>query len=220
MLNKIWMKIIVGVIVAGILTGGIFYYQYRMALKNTADKEISQLLARVSKLIILPHEIPTVATVTDMTKLESQKFFKNSLNGDKVLIYPLAFKAVLYRPSKNIIVEVASVQSGDTVGLQAQNTVSPEVKKYYKVALLNGSSVAGAADKLKKNIKGDNLEIVTDKAESRDYLRTIIINVGNVDDEVVTQLAENTGAKVMNSLPVVETVSGYDVVIIVGKDKL
>lgn len=75
-----------------------------------AQAEVDALTAQVGKLINLPtDEKPTVATVTDASKVKDQSFFKNAQNGDKVFIYQKAQKAILYRPSENRIIEVGAV---------------------------------------------------------------------------------------------------------------
>lgn len=72
--------------------------------------EVDATVLKVGKLITLPSdEKPTVATVTDASKVKDQQFFRNAENGDIVLIYTKAQKAILFRPEKNIIVEVGAV---------------------------------------------------------------------------------------------------------------
>ena len=97
--------------------------------------EVDQLVSEVGKLIALPSdEKPTVATVTDVEKLKEQPFFKNAQNGDKVLIYTNAKKAILYRPNEKRIVEVGAVninqaspspESSPTATPQATKTPTP-----------------------------------------------------------------------------------------------
>lgn len=96
-----------------------FYRQYQnvqLKLQNpteAAKQEAQDITKAVGKLIELPGgEEPTVATVTDVTKLSDQAFFAQAQNGDKVLIYAKAAKAVLFRPSTNKIIEVAPVNIG------------------------------------------------------------------------------------------------------------
>lgn len=72
------------------------------------SSEARSLIAKVSKLIVLPsNEQPTIATVTDLGALKDQLFFAQAHIGDKVLIYSVAKKAILYNPSENRIIEVA-----------------------------------------------------------------------------------------------------------------
>ena len=75
--------------------------------EEAAKAENSKLLREVSKFMILPDEEPQVATVLDKEKLLDQPFFANAENGDKILAYPKAQKAILYRPSIGKIIEVA-----------------------------------------------------------------------------------------------------------------
>lgn len=78
------------------------------AVPAADQEEVKNLVAAVGALIILPeNETPTVATVSDPSKLKEQPFFNHSEVGDKVLIYSEALKAVLYRPSTGKIVEVS-----------------------------------------------------------------------------------------------------------------
>ena len=56
---------------------------------------------------------PVVGTVNDANSLaEQQKFFINSQNGDKVLIYQ--DKAIIYRPSENKLINVGPVYIDST----------------------------------------------------------------------------------------------------------
>lgn len=110
-----------------IVAGAYYYTQYNSLntiLKNpnvAVEKQTKQLTDQVGKLILLPtDEQPTIATVTDASKLKDQSFFKNAKNGDKVLIYVKAKKAILYDPAKNVIVDVAPVNIA-----QNQQQVAP-----------------------------------------------------------------------------------------------
>ena len=68
-----------------------------------------QVVDRVSKLMLVPSETPVVAVVSDLSKLKGQLFFANAEEGDVVLMFPHAQKAVLYSPSLNKIIEVAPI---------------------------------------------------------------------------------------------------------------
>jgi len=136
-INKILLIIIFLVLIGGIV---YFYTQYRNSKieieKLTKDQdslaslEAKKLVDTVAELIVLPDESPTVATITDITKLKHQEFFANAKNGDKVLIYNQSKKAILYRPSVNKIIDIAPVNLGgqhsqETATGQAQLQIQP-----------------------------------------------------------------------------------------------
>ena len=96
-----------------IASGAAFYfYQQANILKletstTVAPEEVTAITLKVGKLILLPDEIPTVATVSNPEKLKDQLFFARAKAGDKVLVYTIAKKVYLYDPVNNIIVNVA-----------------------------------------------------------------------------------------------------------------
>ena len=79
-----------------------------------AQQENAKIIDMVGKLVLLPEdETPTIATVTDPAKLKAeQAFFARAEDGDKVLIYTRALKAIMYRPRTNKIIEVAPLVIG------------------------------------------------------------------------------------------------------------
>ncbi len=109
-----------------IVTNVFFYRKLNSAKQNPqvqAQEDVQSLVEEVGKLILLPDEAPTVATVTDPAQLQGQPFFVNAKMGDKVLIYAAARKAVLYSPSEKRIVEVAPLIIGES---PAATTPAPE----------------------------------------------------------------------------------------------
>lgn len=110
------------VALAGIGTSGYLYYEYQKVVNNpsvSAQTEATDLIKKVSKLMLLPKdESPTIATVSDSSKLTTQTFFKSAKNGDKVLIYAKAKMATLYDPKANIIVAVAPLNVDASSGTQ------------------------------------------------------------------------------------------------------
>lgn len=81
--------------------------------KPADPKEIETLVNKVSRLMELPDEEPTIATVSDKDKLKEQAFFSKSENGDKVLIFTTSGKAILYRPSADKIIDVTNIRTSD-----------------------------------------------------------------------------------------------------------
>lgn len=135
MQNKI---IIAGSVTALVVLAAVpsvyFYRQYRGAQQKLANptqyaqEEAKLIREKVGKLMELPtDEEPTIATVTDAAKLAEQPFFAKAQNGDRVLIFTNAKKAVLYRPSTNKIIEVAPVNIGSNQETPSniENTPTP-----------------------------------------------------------------------------------------------
>ena len=92
---------------------GKFFGSGNAVAQTTQDSRVVQNTAEVVKkvgvLMLLPDETPTIATVTDLSKLQGQKFFEHAQKGDTVLMYPRAQKAILYSESQNKIIEVAPI---------------------------------------------------------------------------------------------------------------
>lgn len=74
-------------------------------------KEQAQVLSEsVAKQTEVPQdETPNVATITDVTHLQNQDFFKEAQNGDKILIYEKQKIIVLYRPNQDRVIATAPV---------------------------------------------------------------------------------------------------------------
>lgn len=130
--TKYKIIVIVAILVALASLPSVYYFrQYQKAqlrLTNPAEaakQEAADTVAAVGKLMLLPtDETPTVMQITDVAKLKDQPFFANAQNGDKVLIYTKAKKAILYRSDSNMIIDVAPVNIGSTATPSAQ--ISPE----------------------------------------------------------------------------------------------
>ena len=78
--------------------------------KVITEAQKKLIISNFSKIMILPQgEDPTVAIVEDVSKLKNQPFFTKAMNGDEVIIYPLAKKAILFRPKLGKIVDFAII---------------------------------------------------------------------------------------------------------------
>ena len=128
---------LIGLLFVVIVVGGFFGYQEYDRLRNenqrlsnpeeAARSDIEKTKDQVGKLIQLPEkEEPTVANVVDVSKLQGQEFFVNAENGDKLLVYNQARKAILYRPSIDKIIEVSTIDIGDaTEGTELSKEEDP-----------------------------------------------------------------------------------------------
>lgn len=113
-------------LLAAAIGGSIYIVKAKPELLGLAkppegsQEDVSGLVESVSKIINLPlGEMPTVATVSDLSKTQDKEFFKNAKEGDKVLIYQGAKKAYLYRPSEKKIIEVGAVSVPEPTGVVA-----------------------------------------------------------------------------------------------------
>ena len=108
-----------------------FLYAQVVELKQDPQRRLQQeaedLIERVGRLVVLPEgERPTIATVSDIEQVKDRPFFANAKNGDKVLIYTNARKAILYDPV-NDIVEIAPVNIGTATPPPGTETIPEEV---------------------------------------------------------------------------------------------
>lgn len=128
MIKKIGIAVVVLLVLGGGAFGATQYKKLQSEnskLKNPQEQariQTESLVKEVGALTVLPSdETPTVATVADAGKLKNQAFFKDAQNGDKVLIYTKAKKAILYRPTTKKIVEIAPVNIGASEKPAAKN---------------------------------------------------------------------------------------------------
>lgn len=133
--TKAAMALVVLLLLGAIGSAGYFYKQLSDIKKNpnkVAIDETNATISAVGKLIVLPTgEQPTLATVTDPSKLKDQPFFANAQTGFKVLIYTNAKEAILYDPVANKIVAVAPINIGTATSpatVSGASTTAPKKK--------------------------------------------------------------------------------------------
>lgn len=93
-------------------------------MTENAQDEITSVVNEVKKIMLLPDETPVLATVSDLEKVKGQEFFAKAQLGDKVLIFMNAKKAILYRPSDKLIVEVGRVNNLQPNGQVAGDNIT------------------------------------------------------------------------------------------------
>ncbi|OGG31364.1 hypothetical protein A3A63_02265 [Candidatus Gottesmanbacteria bacterium RIFCSPLOWO2_01_FULL_46_9] len=222
--------VVVALIIFAVVPSVFFYTQYQMAKQRLANpaqfaaEEGKKLVDAVSKLMTLPgDEVPTVATVNDKEKLKNQPFFANTENGDKVLIYTNAKKAILYRPSINKIIDVAPVNIGPTNASESAQiaAVATPAVPAVKFVLRNGTNIVGLTKKLETELKGimKNADIIDkDNAKRRDYEKSIIIDIKGNKAAQAAQIAKDVSI-IVGSMPEGESTPSADFLVILGTDK-
>lgn len=127
--------VLIFILAAVLLGGGYLGYQKIDSLEQekqqlsdpqeAARLETQRIKEQVAQLIDVPSdEDPTIASVVDASKLSGQAFFANAQNGDKVIMYAQAKKAILYRPSTDKIIEVAPINIGENQNSKSQSNPS------------------------------------------------------------------------------------------------
>jgi len=124
--------------IIGILVGGSSLFLWNLYMvKNPSisanqmqQAQIKELIAKVGKLILLPTgEEPVIATINDAsTLIKEQPFYKGAVNGDVVIVYQKAAKAIVYSPSRNLIVNVGPIVLPDQPA-PAKTSTSTSTKK-------------------------------------------------------------------------------------------
>lgn len=113
--SSVFVGLIIGIIIG---IGGLWTWNHfsgnansQTAVSQTSQAQVADLIAKVGKLVILPTgEQPVVATINDAASLiKQQTFYTGAVNGDVVLVYQKAAKAIVYSPSRNVIVNVGPV---------------------------------------------------------------------------------------------------------------
>ena len=217
--SKKTLLVILGVIIAASIPSAYFYNRYRVLQQQLtnptefARSEARQLVDKVNKLMELPtDEEPTVAIVSDVSKLKDQAFFAKAKKGDKVLIYTNARLAILYDPQVNRILNVAPVNIG---------TPSADAAQQYTVALYNGTTVTGFTRTYEKTLleKAPNVMVTQrDNAKRNDYDTSVLVDVLGSNASAAQTLSTTLGIS-LGYLPSEEATPAADFLIILGSDQ-
>jgi len=221
-LKRILISLLVISAIGG-MTTGITYFRKYQALKAEpnieAQKETRALVATVGKLMELPtDETPTVATIADKEKLKDQPFFAKAENGDKILAFTKAMQAILYRPSTNKIINVASILIDQKVGVQPTKP-SAQIPSGLKISYYNGTETVGLSGQDEKAVKTaySNYQTVTlGNASKKDYTETLVIDLSGTHAKEAGEIARLLKGRV-SPLPEGESKPDADILIISGK---
>lgn len=89
------------------LPGFVKSFTLSQSEDEKAKEQTKTLIAQVKKHMVIPDEEPVVATVTDASLLvKEQKFFEGAENGDMLLVFPKAAKAIIYSSKRDLVVNV------------------------------------------------------------------------------------------------------------------
>jgi hypothetical protein len=225
-LNVKMLSITMSALVILAALGGVsmyFYtkYQHTQDLLHNpslaAQEEVNTLVNTVGKYLELPAgEVPTVATVSDKSKLADQPFFAKAEKGDKVLIYARAGKIILYRPTLNKIIEVAMIPT--TPSVAGTSTASAQLQTA-TLTIYNGTQTVGLASVVEKKVKSQliNIQTIAKLNSKGDYQKSILVVLTPEAKALGDQLAAFLKADI-TTMPAEEAKPATDLLFIVGRD--
>ena len=234
-------KLIIGILatllVLAILGMGYLYYHYVAGSDTPVKTEDELITEAVGSRLLIPDEKPSIATVTDKTKLADQPFFKKAENGDKILIFTNAGKAVLYRPKIKKVIDTTIISltpeagqenASGTMPTDANEKVSDteddattEPAERLNIAIYNGSQKIGITNSFDDELKAmySNIDIVLkETAQKSDYEKSVIVDVTKLNAPFVKELAGKISGTV-GELPEGEKApENTDILIILGNN--
>ncbi len=98
----------------------IFYFHGKISSMSNdpkifAKEDRAELVKKISRHMVLPaNEEPTVAIINDPEQLKDQPFFANAKKGDRILIYSIAKRAILYDPEIDRILDITPLDLGES----------------------------------------------------------------------------------------------------------
>ncbi len=121
--------IIIAVLILIIIVGGVYYWTMPKTKGDVSSAEVEAVLSKLGAHMILPSgEVPQVGRIDDpVGAAKAQPFVSGSVEGDLLIIYAKAAKAIVYSPSRDIIVNVGPVSmnpeaSSDPAEVSATST--------------------------------------------------------------------------------------------------
>lgn len=224
--NKSILAALIIVIILALAGAGYMYYQYQKTASElkkvktqtqttsqaSKDDQVKKIVAEVAKLARLPeNETPSIATITDVSKLKDQPFFKDAKNGDILLVFNSSGKAVLYDPKDKKIVDVTTLST------------SPSFNQQFKIVIRNGTGTPNLAGKLeadlKKALEAVNV-IAKENAQKQTYEKTQVSVINQAALEFASKVAKAINAQVVDYPFEEPKPKEGDILIIIGKDRI
>jgi len=225
------------IVVVLIVSGGYGVYEkyFYLTPAEKAKKELAAAVEAVSGLMILPEgDEPVLATVTDAKTLTAQQaFFAGAVNGDQLLLFPHNLKAVIYSPSRKMIVNVGPIQQQPAVAAgdsqppisnsrtNSNNQIPNDLNKtVLTVEIRNGTGKTGLAEQTAQEIGKNgkfNVVNVTD-AQKKNYSKTMLYTKTEDAEKLLlaSELTSSIGATAISKMPAGEKSTDADALVILG----
>lgn len=118
---------LVGIALGAFAIAAFVYAKNPQFFSFRTPEERAKILAEslvkdAGKIIILPtNEEPTIFDISNPdTLIAQQPFFTGSITGDKLLIYKQAARAIIYSPSRHLIVNVGPITNDQAPAVQQE----------------------------------------------------------------------------------------------------
>ena len=198
------------ILVILLITVGLLFNKY--VIKGSSEnKDLSLAKAKVGKLMLLPtNEEPTLAEVTDNKTIKDAVLAKSSKNGDQILFYTKSRLVVVYRPSINKI-----VLAGDLFADPAYSEADGAT-----IIVMNGNNDDSKTQGIIADIKRiypNSVVSFGGKTVRSDFPKTIVIDNTSKKDNFRAALIQDIKGN-LGVVPLSETKTDSDIMIIVGKD--
>jgi hypothetical protein len=229
------------VLVVAVVVGGYYAWQHNASHSGLAglsadakvtDDQVAQLVARISKFIVVPaDEKPSVVVIKGVEQLAAQQaFYKGAKDGDVLVLYSSRAFIYVAAADKLIIVgpvvridappSYGQVASGSASATPTPSTTPSVTPKPITVDVRNGTSTAGLAGATASALKKNTLVTIGKVGDaSGSYTATVVVDLSKDAGKsaTVAQIAASLGVSVVTTLPKGETASTADALVIVGK---
>jgi hypothetical protein len=126
-MKKNILGVIVVIVIIALAGGAYYFWPKPKGASAPTPAELQEVLNKLSKHIILPvGETPEVGRIDNPDEaVKAQPFVKGAQAGDLLLVYVKAAKAIVYSPSRDLIVNVGPV----SVNPEATPAETPQTPK-------------------------------------------------------------------------------------------
>lgn len=223
--NKSILLTLFGFAIMALAVAGFMYYQYQKTAselkqvkktqlatpQNLKEDEVKRMVTEVAKVARIPNnETPSIATITDVSKLKDQPFFKDAKNGDILLVFNSSGKAVLYDPKDKKIVDITTLSTTTSFNQQ------------FKIVIRNGTKTPNLASNLEGDLKkalGVANVVAKENAQKSTYEKTQISVINQAAAEFASNVAKAINAQVVDFPTDEPKPQDADILVIIGKDR-
>ncbi|MEK7115786.1 MAG: LytR C-terminal domain-containing protein [Patescibacteria group bacterium] len=196
----------------------------KISRATTDSSDVEAVVAKVATHILVQQgEAPNVATVQDpeLLKQQSPVFYKDVQVGDRLLVW--SDKAVLYSPSRDILLAVVSFrpQQNTTVTDSHSSSTASTItqQEVATVEVRNGSGRAGIAKAVAEKLVKIGFRVLPPGDASTNISTTILVkSAGKEFPQTIKKLKELLRAEVAE-LPQEEASTTANILVIVGANE-